>query len=59
MNLLNTIWNNPFTSATGAATAVLTILHALGINTFGIDSGTLAGLFASLGLFAAKDGAKK
>lgn len=56
--LLTSIFNNPFTSSAGAATAILGVLHALGINTFGMDSGTLATILASIGLFAAKDGHK-
>jgi hypothetical protein len=57
-NFLSAIWTNPFTSTTGAATAVLGVLHALGINTFGLDSGTLATVIGSIGLLGAKDGNK-
>ncbi len=58
MNLgaLGSLWNNPFTSSMGAATAVCGVLHALGVNLPFIDPATLGTVFASLGLFAAKDG---
>jgi hypothetical protein len=51
------LWNNPFTTAMGAATAVVTILHGLGV-ALPIDPVLLSGIFTSLGLFAAKDGSK-
>jgi hypothetical protein len=50
------LWNNPFTTYMGAATAVLGILHAAGVTLpFNVDPATLATIFASLGLFGAKD----
>lgn len=55
--ILSNIWTNPFTTTTGAATAVLGVLHALGVNTFGLDSGTLAAVLGTItGLIAADPG---
>jgi hypothetical protein len=58
MNLgaLGSLWSNPFTTSMGAATAVCGVLHALGVNLPFIDPATLGSIFASLGLFGAKDG---
>jgi hypothetical protein len=54
---LSNIWTNPFTSTGAAATAILGVLHALGVNTFGLDSGTLAAVIGSItGLIAADPG---
>jgi hypothetical protein len=48
------LFNNPFTTAMGAATALVGILHALGVN-LPVDPTFLASIFTALGLFAAKD----
>lgn len=50
-----TLWNNPFTTATGAAAAISGILHALGVN-LPIDTGTLSLVLTAITGFFAKDG---
>ena len=57
MNLgaLANLWNNPFTTSMGAATAVTGILHALGVS-LPVDPTVLMSIFSALGLFGAKDG---
>jgi hypothetical protein len=58
VNILNTIWTNPFTSTVGGAAAIATVLTALGVHVPGVDNGMLAtGLITLLGLFA-RDGGK-
>jgi hypothetical protein len=52
---LGSLWNNPFTTSMGAATATVGVLHALGVN-LPLDPMVLMSLFSALGLFAAKDG---
>lgn len=51
---LSGLWTNPFTTAMGAATAIVGGLHAFGVN-LPIDATTLMSIFSALGLFAAKD----
>jgi hypothetical protein len=50
---MGAIWSNPFTSTTAAATAVVTVLHTLGVNIPGLDTTTAIGILATLiGVFA-------
>lgn len=52
------LFNNPFTTAMGAATFAVGLLHLFGVQ-IPVDPTFLASVFTALGLFAAKDASSK